>query len=301
MSLIPAEALPGLLENLTEMYHKSFGRVAASETHVLQMAHDSVDENRSLEHLAAVEAVAGPLAGRRTLEIGSGPGLTLATARLVKGAEAYGIEPGDDEYSGTLEFSWRLLDTLGLPRSAIVRATGEAIPFPDSHFDVVYSSNVLEHVNDPAKVITEMVRVLKPGGYGHVIVPNYGSWWEGHYGLLWLPHMPAWLGKLYVGALGRDASFIDTLQLVTRGKLERWIAPFSDRIDVLGWGVDVWEGRVRSLQFSEYSALGQLKGLLRIMHSLRVVSLLIAVGKALHWETPLILSFRRRAALPNER
>lgn len=296
MSLIPADALPGLLENLVEMYRKSFGRVAASETHVLQMARDSVDENRSLEHLAAVEAVAGRLAGRRTLEIGSGPGLTLATARRVKGAEAYGIEPGDDEYDGTLEFSWRLLDTLGLPRSAIVRATGEAIPFPESHFDVVYSSNVLEHVNDPAKVIAEMVRVLKPGGYGHIIVPNYGSWWEGHYGLLWLPHMPAWLGKLYVGALGRDPSFIDTLQLVTCGKLERWIAPFSDRIEVLGWGVDVWESRVRSLQFSEYSALGRLKSLLRMMHTLRVVSLLIAVGKALHWETPLILSFRRRAA-----
>jgi SAM-dependent methyltransferase len=294
MPLIAPEARDRLLDHLVEMYRPNFRRVAASEAHFQRMARDSIDENRSLEHLAAVEAAAGPLAGRRTLEVGSGPGLTVAAARLVKGAEAYGVEPGDDEYGGTLDFSWRLLDLLGVPRTAIVRGTGEAIPFPDGHFDVVYSSNVLEHVDDPPRVIAEMVRVLKPGGYGHIVVPNYGSWWEGHYGLVWLPHSPAWLGKLYVGALGRDASFIDTLQLVTRGKLERWIAPLMDRIEVRGWGVDVWESRVRGLQFSEFSALGRLKSLLRVVHALRVVPVLIALGKMLHWETPLILSFRRR-------
>ena len=56
-------------------------------------------------------------------------------------------------------------------------------PFPTSYFDVVYSSNVLEHVNEPPKVIGEIIRVLKPGGHAQIVVPNYGSWWEGHYGI----------------------------------------------------------------------------------------------------------------------
>ena len=55
-------------------------------------------------------------------------------------------------------------------------------PLPTSYFDVVYSSNVLEHVKEPPKVISEIIRVLKPGGHAQIVVPNYGSWWEGHYG-----------------------------------------------------------------------------------------------------------------------
>jgi SAM-dependent methyltransferase len=36
--------------------------------------------------------------------------------------------------------------------------------FPDNAFDSVFAHNVLEHVNDPARAIKEMYRVLKPGG-----------------------------------------------------------------------------------------------------------------------------------------
>ena len=293
-ALFSSGELADLREVLLAIYRPHFRRVAANELHFQQMARDSLSEERSLEHLRALERDVGPLAGKRTLEVGSGIGLTLALARKMMDVEAFGIEPGDDEYSGTFDFSGRLLRAVGLDESFIRRGVGEAIPFPDGHFVVVFSSNVLEHVNDPPTVISEMIRVIKPGGFGHIIVPNYGSWWEGHYGIIWPPHLPAWLGKLYVRALGRDETFIDTLQLVTRGKLERWIAPHRERIEVLGWGVEVWEQRTRGLGFSEYSALGRLKGILRVLHRLKVIPLLIATGKALHWETPLILCFRKR-------
>ncbi len=52
---------------------------------------------------------------------------------------------------------------------------------------------------------------------------------------------------------------------------------------------------MRGLGFSEYSALGRLKNVLRVLHRLGVIPLLISVGKTLHWETPLILTFRKRA------
>jgi SAM-dependent methyltransferase len=258
------------------------------------MALDSLDEMRSHAQLDHFEAtIRRPLNGLRLLEVGSGVGLTVAAARR-RGIEAFGIEPGGDEYEGALQISSEVLREAGIDSEVIREANGEAIPFPPAHFDAVFSSNVLEHVDDPPRVLAEIVRVLKPGGFAQIVVPNYGSLWEGHYGFIWVPHMPPSLAKMYVRLRGRDPEFIDTLQFVTRGKLERWLAPHRDGVEVLGWGVDVWEQRVRSLEFSEYSALGRLKGILQVLHRAKIIPGLIAIGKILHWETPIILTFRKR-------
>lgn len=298
-ALFDEAARGAFYQRLFPIYERNFGRVAASPEHVVQMTHDSLNEQRSAEQLVMLEAAAGePLQGKRMLEVGSGIGLTTSVARKKFGIEAYGIEPGDDEYEGSLKLSYDILSAAGVDPEAVRYGVGEAIPFPDDHFDVIYSTNVLEHVNVPPKVLAEIVRVLKPGGLAQIVVPNYGSWWEGHYGIIWLPHLPAWLGKLYVRALGRDPDFIDTLQLVSRGKVERWIEPLRPQIDILGWGTDVWEERVTGLGFSEYSALGRLKSILRVLHKLGVVPLLVKVGKLLHWETPIILTFRKKVAVP---
>jgi SAM-dependent methyltransferase len=45
-----------------------------------------------------------------------------------------------------------------------VRGVGEVLPFVDSVFDAVISIAVLEHVKDPFRCASEIVRVLKPGG-----------------------------------------------------------------------------------------------------------------------------------------
>jgi 2-polyprenyl-6-hydroxyphenyl methylase / 3-demethylubiquinone-9 3-methyltransferase len=41
---------------------------------------------------------------------------------------------------------------------------GEALPFPDSSFDMIACCDVLEHVDDPYAVIREVARTLKGGG-----------------------------------------------------------------------------------------------------------------------------------------
>ena len=55
------------------------------------------------------------------------------------------------------------------------------LPFPDSSFDVVITSEVLEHIQDDITAITEMVRVLKPGGRFAATVPA------------WLPEKINWM------------------------------------------------------------------------------------------------------------
>ncbi|MGE0336902.1 MAG: methyltransferase domain-containing protein [Gammaproteobacteria bacterium] len=63
--------------------------------------------------------------------------------------------------------------TLNLRPFANVDLVGDAaaIPFADDTFDAVYSLAVLEHVSDPVRVVSEMRRVLKPGGWLYSEVP----------------------------------------------------------------------------------------------------------------------------------
>jgi len=47
-----------------------------------------------------------------------------------------------------------------------------SIPLEDNKFDVIFCNHVLEHVNDAHQCMTELYRVMKPGGYGIFQVPQ---------------------------------------------------------------------------------------------------------------------------------
>ena len=47
------------------------------------------------------------------------------------------------------------------------------IPFEENQFDVVFCNHVLEHVDDDLKAISEIARVLKPGGWAILQVPFF--------------------------------------------------------------------------------------------------------------------------------
>ena len=59
-----------------------------------------------------------------------------------------------------------------------VVGAAEELPFPDKSFDVVSALDLLEHVENPAKVIAEASRVLRPGGlfFFHTFNRNFLSW-----------------------------------------------------------------------------------------------------------------------------
>jgi SAM-dependent methyltransferase len=155
-------------------------------------------------------------------------------------------------------------------------------------------------VADPAAVLAEAVRVLKPGGILHFTFPNYGSWWEGHYAILWIPHIIKPLARLYVRLLGRNPAFLNHLQLIDYHRLMKLLAPLRGQVDVLDMGQSTWEERLRTAAFSEWAQLRRLKGWVRLVQRLHLVDLLIRVGRRLHWETPFILVLRKNVKRSNQ-
>jgi SAM-dependent methyltransferase len=54
------------------------------------------------------------------------------------------------------------------------------LPFPDNEFDLVCAFDVVEHVEDDVKAISELHRVCKPGGYTFTTVPTFMFLWSEH-------------------------------------------------------------------------------------------------------------------------
>jgi SAM-dependent methyltransferase len=278
-----------ILRQIEADYRKSFGGIVSRAFNFSAIARDFVDESRAREELHRLaNLLSTKLHGKKLLEIGSGFGMFLSIARREFGIESWGVEPAD-QFEGTFATSIDLLREMGISESIVRQGYGENIPYEDECFDIVYSSNVLEHVKDPVRVFQESLRVLRSGGYMVSVIPNYGSWWEGHYSMLMPPGCPKWFFKIIVSIAGRDASFIDTLNFITYRKLRRLLRPIEGKIEVLNYGQSIWIERLRTLSFSEWAELGKLKKLLRPIHSLKLTELIILLGRLLHWETPFVL------------
>ncbi len=109
------------------------------------------------------------LTGAHVLDVGGGPGY-WAEAFARAGATYTPL----DADAGELALHGRV------PLPGTVIGDGQALPFRDDAFDLVYSSNVAEHVPDPWRMGDEMVRVCRPGG---LIFYSYTLWygpWGGH-------------------------------------------------------------------------------------------------------------------------
>jgi ubiquinone/menaquinone biosynthesis C-methylase UbiE len=112
------------------------------------------------EHLARPD--------RRILDIGCGAG-----------ANAFELSS-----FGRVTASDRSLDALAFVRSRgisdVVAAEAPEMPFADASFDIVTAYDVVEHVSDDCRFVTELARVLAPGGALAIHVPAWPSLWSSH-------------------------------------------------------------------------------------------------------------------------
>ncbi len=91
------------------------------------------------------------------------------------------LEIGPDTHPSTFQrivadpaIRWETLDLHADLRPTYVAASEYHFPIPDATFDVVFSSQVIEHVRKPWVWIKEVARVCRPGG--HVLTVNPVSW-----------------------------------------------------------------------------------------------------------------------------
>jgi 2-polyprenyl-3-methyl-5-hydroxy-6-metoxy-1,4-benzoquinol methylase len=163
-------------------------------------------ENYQQERLGFLQELSGPLSGVRLLDLGAGMGgFAVAAARAGAQVTACEYNPA---YCRIIRLRAARYD-LHLP---VYNAAGEALPLADSSCDIVVAWDVLEHVQDPRRVLHEIARVLRPGGRALITAINRRAWVDPHYhlqGINWLPRgwaeaLIARRGRGKAGAAFRD-------------------------------------------------------------------------------------------------
>ena len=102
--------------------------------------------------------------GKKVLEIGVGLGADHQRF-AENGATLYGIDLTPRAISHTR----RRFSLLNL-HSTLEIGDAEALDFPDGYFDIVYSWGVIHHSPDTRNAVTEIHRVLKPGGSAKIMI-----------------------------------------------------------------------------------------------------------------------------------
>lgn len=100
--------------------------------------------------------------GEAVLDIGCGAGIDTIVAAMMVGPA--GTVAGIDMVPEMLARARENLRMTDLKNVIFEEAYGEKLPFTDGGFDVVISNGVFNLIPDKAKALSEVVRVLKPGG-----------------------------------------------------------------------------------------------------------------------------------------
>jgi SAM-dependent methyltransferase len=108
--------------------------------------------------------------GRRVLEVGCGAGVDLA--RFARGGASV---VGVDLSASAIDLARSNFEQQSLTGDFRV-ADGEALPFEDNSFDLVFAHGVVQYTADPQRLVAECRRVLKPGGEAIFQVYNRISW-----------------------------------------------------------------------------------------------------------------------------
>lgn len=136
-----------------------------------------LDELRLAELDLTLQSFGEYFRNKSVLDVGCGSGVQLSRLKGLA-CTAIGIERKDSIYAVRPDVAVKVYD-------------GKILPFGSREFDVVYSSNVLEHVADQRALHSELLRVTVPGGVGVHVMPS-------HVWRLWshVTHYPALVRKV---------------------------------------------------------------------------------------------------------
>jgi SAM-dependent methyltransferase len=122
------------------------------------------------EHVLAALALEP---GERVIDVGSGPGLLACQMAAVVGPT--GAVIGVDASDSMLALANARRPPAGSAAVEFKQAMVDALPFPDASFDVAVSTQVYEYVQDVPRALTELHRLLRPGGRVVILDTDWDS------------------------------------------------------------------------------------------------------------------------------
>ncbi len=289
--LIPAEVFQAAAESIGAFSQSISGNPPALA------AADHLDIKKSFKRAEILERYT-TLTSKKLLEIGSGFGTNLAVWIRHFDVDGYGIEPDGEGFRSSYDASQQLFAANHLDPSRLTRGVGESLPYADQSFDIVYSANVLEHTRDPQAVLMEAFRVLKPGGILHMEMPNFLSYFEGHYmvvqpPIFWPWMLPAWLRIVF----RHDPAFARTLNTAINPVWCRRMLRLAARtydIQPLSLGEDLFLERLAApFQFEMKSVGSRLGTLIPRLQRLNLGNWIGRLIVAAQGHYPIYLSARR--------
>jgi len=258
---------------------------------------DFLDTSKSFKRAGILERYV-QIRSKKILEIGSGFGTNLAVWIKHFGIDGYGVEPGSVGFNQGFLASQLLLRANGIDPNRVIDATGESLPFPDESFDIVYSANVLEHTENPERVLAESLRVLRRGGTLHMEMPNFLSYFEGHYLVFQpplfservLPWLVRWVYR-------RDPAFARTLNTrINPIWCRRNILELSSKFPVrlVSVGEDVVLDRLSNqFQFEMKTVASRLHRVLSFLHKINCRNWLGRLIVAMQGHYPIYLTVHK--------
>ncbi len=138
---------------------------------------------------------AGDPSGKKILDLGYGNGL-YAAAFARAGAHVDGLEVSES----LATIAKKICADQGLTVN-LQLYDGKVFPYADAMFDYAYSISVIEHVTNPALFLSEIARVLKPGGACYITFPNRYAPRETHTGVYFLGYLPRALAARVMNGL----------------------------------------------------------------------------------------------------
>ena len=167
--------------------HRVMSDAALAEYYTGEFASDRLRQGQ--EVVAGVGALGirrlvGDLRGKSVLDVGAGYGFLMALLRDHYGAQVIGVEPSTEEVAFAR-------DELNLDvRPVFLSDSG----LPEASYDVVISSEVIEHIPQPVSFVEEISRYVKPGGTLVLVTDNFDSAVVRKMG----PRFPKWIPHVHI-------------------------------------------------------------------------------------------------------
>ena len=116
----------------------------------------------------------------KLLDVGCGTGSRLEAFKKAGFSQCCGIEPMEEEALYARE----------VKKLQVQQATLEEFDCPENSFDIATLYNVWEHLDNPASRLKIIKKILRPGGWLVLQIPNFDSWESKLFKNKWLPLDP---------------------------------------------------------------------------------------------------------------